>query len=309
MSRILVTGGAGFIGSHLVRTLVNGGHDVRVLARPSTPLDRLSDVIAGVRIVRGDVGDPAGVLRALETWRPEVCAHLAWYGDPKTYLRSHANLDELSASYGFLVHLLEAGCQRFLITGTCAEYASSRDRLREDSPVGPATLYAACKLSLQMVSTQLATEFGASVTWARIFHLYGPGESSQRLVPAVVQALLADKEFAATAGDQVRDYLHVADVASALNALVEHEVGGVVNVCSGIPVRVRDLIEAIADILNRRQLLRFGQVASRGWDPPFICGDNTRLVKEAGWAPQFDLRSGLEQMVEWWKAQPRASDR
>jgi nucleoside-diphosphate-sugar epimerase len=66
---------------------------------------------------------------------------------------------------------------------------------------------------------------------------------------------------------------------------------------------VRDLIEAIADILNRRQLLRFGQLASSGWDPPLICSDNMRLAKEAGWAPQYELRSGLEQTVEWWKAQ------
>ncbi len=303
MTRVLVTGGAGFIGSHLVRALVAQANDVVVLARPSTSLNRLSDILGAVRIVRGDVADPARVLKTLKTWRPEVCAHLAWYADPKTYLRSHANLDELSASYGFLAHLLEGGCRRLLITGTCAEYASSRDSLRENSTVGPATLYASCKLSLQMVSAQLAAEFGARVTWARIFHLYGPGESSQRLVPAVMQALLADEEFAATAGDQVRDYLHVADVASALCALVEHDVEGVVNVCSAVPVRVRDLIEAIADILNRRQLLRFGQAASRGWDPPYICGDNTRLMNETGWAPQFDLHSGLEQTVEWWKTQ------
>jgi UDP-glucuronate decarboxylase len=298
-----VTGGGGFIGSHLVRKLVGGGHEVRILVRPSTSLDRLSGIIGSVEIVHGDVGDPVGILRTLGAWQPDLCAHLAWYGDPKTYLRSHANLDELSASYVLLVRLFEAGCRRFLITGTCAEYAPSSDRLREDSPLGPTTLYAATKLSLQMVSGQLAAEFSARVTWARIFHLYGPFESSQRLVPAVVCALLASKEFSATAGNQVRDYLHVADVASALCALIDRDVGGVVNVCSGVPVTVRQVIEAIADILERPDLVRFGQITSRGWDPRFLCGDNSRLTREAAWRPHFDLRAGLEDTIHWWQGQ------
>jgi UDP-glucuronate decarboxylase len=252
------------------------------------------------------VGDPAGILSTLGAWRPDVCAHLAWYGDPKTYLTSHTNLDELSASYAFLVALMEAGCRRFLMTGTCAEYAPGSGRLREDSPVGPATLYAASKLSLQLVSAQLAAEFDARVTWARIFHLYGPFENSQRLVPAVINALLADREFAATAGDQVRDYLHVADVASALCGLVDRDVAGIVNVCSGSPVTVREVIETVAGILERADLVRFGQVTNRRWDPPYICGDRGRLVKEVGWRPHFDLRAGLEDTIKWWQAQARS---
>jgi nucleoside-diphosphate-sugar epimerase len=302
MSGVLVTGGAGFIGSRVVRTLAGRGHDVRVLARPSTSLRRLSNVDAAV--IHGDIGDPAGVIEALDGWRPDVCAHLAWYGDPKTYLTSHANLAELSASCAFLVHMLDAGCQRHLITGTCAEYAPSSEPLRENSPVGPATLYAASKLALQMVSSQLAAEFGACISWARIFHLYGPDENSQRLVPAAIHALRSGEEFAATAGDQVRDYLHVEDVATALCALIEHEVDGVVNVCSGVPVTVRHVIESIATILGRLDLVRFGRVTSRRWDPPFVCGDNSRLVSEASWRPTFDLKSGLEDTIAWWRSQP-----
>src|SRR6202035_4027465 len=144
-----------------------------VLVRPSTSLERLAGVTDDIALVHGDVADPAGVLAAMGAWRPELCAHLAWYGDPQTYLTSHRNLDELSASNGFLVQMMESGCRRFLITGTCAEYAPRTSFLREDSRVGPATLYAASKLSLQMIAGQLATQYGAKVTWARIFHLYG----------------------------------------------------------------------------------------------------------------------------------------
>jgi len=302
MTRVLVTGGAGFIGSHLVRALVGSGHEVRVLARPKTSLERLSDVTSEIEIVHGDVSDPAGVVAALGGWRPDVCAHLAWYADPKTYLKSQRNLDELSASCAFLAYLMEAGIQRFLVTGSCAEYAPSGDRLREDSPAGPATLYAACKLSLQMVAAQLAADYGAQLTWARIFHLYGPFENSERLVPAVIKTLLAREVFLATAGDQLRDYLHVADVASGLCALVDDEVDGVVNICSAAPTTVRQVIETVAEIVGGAELVRFGQRAGSAWDPPVLYGDNTRLIEATGWRRRFELRPGLEDTVRWWQS-------
>jgi nucleoside-diphosphate-sugar epimerase len=153
-----------------------------------------------------------------------------------------------------------------------------------------------------MLSAQLAAETGASLAWARIFHLYGPFEHEHRLVPAVIRTLLDGREFAATAGTQVRDYLHVADVASALRALLVGGADGAFNICSSKPTSVRDVIETIAQILDRPDSVRFGAVAARSWDPAFLCGDNTKLVRETGWGPAYQLRAGLEQTAAWWRA-------
>lgn len=302
MSRVLVTGGAGFIGSQVVQELVGAGHDVAVFVRPTTSMRKLEPVSSQIRVFRGDLDDPREAVSKLGDWRPETCAHLAWYADPRTYLQSSENVKNLTSSLALLPRLADAGCTRFLITGTCAEYAPSRSRLREDSPVGPQTLYAACKLALQMVAAQLAAQSAVQMTWARIFHLYGPFEYEQRLVPAVIRKLLGNEEFAATSGEQVRDYMHVSDVASAIRTLLEHNVEGTVNVCSGTEVTVRQVIETIAEMLGRSDKVRFGAVAARGWDPPYICGDNTRLVEE-GWSPRYDLRSGLAQTIDWWRSQ------
>ena len=303
MSRVLVTGGAGFIGSQLVRDLVRRGHDVSLLLHPNTSLDRLGDAAGSVRVVEGDVGDPAAVLATLGPWRPDACAHLAWYGDPSTYLTSRENLAQLTASLTFLTTLLDSGCGRLLITGTCAEYEPSDELLTEQSPLGPRTLYAAAKLSLRMLAAQLAADAGASLAWARIFHLYGPNEREQRLVPAVIRTLLDGREFLATAGTQERDYLHVADVASALSALLEEGRDGAFNVCSGIPVTVREVVATIAEIVGQPNGVRFGAIGARKWDPPFLCGDNSLLVKETGWSPSRSLRNGLEDAVTWWRSQ------
>ena len=302
MSRILVTGGAGFIGSHLVRNLVAGGHEVALLVRPTTSLERLGDSVNSVRLVKADLAEPALAMASMAPWKPEACAHLAWYGDPRTYLVSRENLAELAASLTFLSHLLDAGCSRLLVTGTCAEYETSDEPLTEESPTRPGTLYAAAKLSLKLLAGQLAAESGASLAWARIFHLYGPYEHQQRLVPAVIRTLLDGREFAATAGTQVRDYMHVADVASALAALIERGSYGTFNVCSGKPVTVHEVIGTIADIVGRADLVKFGAVATRPWDPPSLRGDNARLVAETGWRPARELGDGLEQTVTWWRS-------
>ncbi len=302
MTRVLVTGGAGFIGSHLVRTLVDREHDVAVVVRPTTSLYRLEDVIDRIRLVRGDVARPTEVLSGLDGWRPQACAHLAWYAEPTTYLVSHENLKALSDGVRFLTHMIDAGCSRFLITGTCAEYRTSGGPLREDSAVDPRTLYAASKLSMLMLAQQLTQQTEAVLTWARLFYLYGPFEPEQRLVPSVVHALLAEHEFAASTGTQVRDYLHVSDMAGALCALVEAEVGGTVNVCSGVPTSVRELLVEIGRLLGHSELIRFGAVGTRAaWDPPYVCGDNARLLSETLWRPRYELKAGLEETIAWWR--------
>ena len=302
MSRILVTGGAGFIGSHLVGDLVERGHDVAVIVRPTTSLDRLAGSIESVRVVTGVLDEPAGILTSLGDWRPEACAHLAWYGDPATYLTSPENLVQLRANLAFLPALLDAGCSRILITGTCAEYVVTEQPLTEDSPTDPRTLYAAAKLSLRMLAGQLATDAGAGLIWARLFHLYGPRERNQRLVPAVINTLLDGGQFAATEGTQVRDYLHVADVASALRGLLEAGADGTFNICSGNPVTVREVVSTIADMLDRSDSVDFGAVAVRSWDPPILTGANSRLVAQTEWAPSYGLRGGLSQTIEWWRS-------
>ena len=274
-----------------------------VLVRPTTSLHRLGDAAGAVRLVEGELAEPASILEELGSWRPEACAHLAWYGDPRTYLVSRENLAELAASLAFLSHLLDSGCGRLLVTGTCAEYEASDQLLTEQSPTGPRTLYAAAKLSLKMLTTQLAADAGATLAWARIFHLYGPFEHEQRLVPAVINTLLEGREFAATAGTQVRDYLHVADVAAALRALLETGADGPFNICSGAPVSVREVITTLAEVLARPDAVRFGAVAARSWDPPHLSGDNTRLLAATGWRARHELRPGLEQTVAWWRSQ------
>jgi UDP-glucuronate decarboxylase len=301
--KVLLTGASGFIGARVARCLAARGHETIAMSLPQDRLDRLEGVSA--RLVGCDLQDDAAVARLVEAERPEGCIHLAWYAVPGLYLHSEENLRSLAASLSLLRRLLDAGCHNVVMAGTCAEYdTESPDeagRLREDGPTRPATLYAAGKLAMCLVGRQLSRLRGARFAWGRIFYLYGPGEDPRRAVPALIRALLAGETFDATEGAQIRDYLHVDDVAAGFVQLLETSAEGVYNICSGVPTTMREVMTAAGAAVGRETNIRFGALPYRGWEPPRICGDNARL-RALGWVPRFDLHSGIADATAWWRS-------
>lgn len=297
---VFVTGASGFIGAHLVPVLLSAGCEVAILAVPDDPLWRLSGVINQIRIIHGDLSAIDGCAESIADFHPDVCFHLAWYVEPGKYLDSHLNIDWVTYSLNLLKLLIQIGCQQVVMTGTCAEYDADVGYLKETSPTNPTTLYAAAKLSLSLLGREMAKGTGTKFVWARLFYLYGAKEDDRRVVPALIKSLLHDTPFAVSTGEQIRDYMHVEDVASAFWFIAEHQLSGVFNISSGKPVTMRALIEMIGDILGQKDLIRFGTLAQRQWEPPFICGDNQKL-RELGWQPQYSLHDGLMATTTWWK--------
>src|SRR5437879_7525013 len=184
----------------------------------------------------------------LERVRPEACIHAAWYAEPGKSLDSPRHLDSLRSSLDLLESLAKAGCKHVVGVGTCFEYAMQDKPLTEDSPTGPFTLYAAAKLAFYLVAAQRAAQLGMGLAWSRLFYLYGPYEDERRLVPAAIKALVAGREFPSTSGEQVRDYLHVEDVASAICTLSRRRLAGTFNVCSGAPVTIAGLLQILGEL-------------------------------------------------------------
>jgi len=297
--RVFITGASGFIGSHVTRALLAAGHDVAALVLPNDPLWRLCDVTGQFTVLTGALSEVTEMRQALAEWRPEVCIHLAWYAEPGKYLQSLENLSSLTSSLTLLQVLQQVGCRQVVAAGTCAEYDTDLGYLREDSPTRPATLYAATKLAFNLIGQQMAAAAGMQFAWGRIFYPYGPYEDKRRVVPALIRALLSGQPFPATPGEQVRDYIHVEDVASALVLLAEWRADGVFNVSSGVSVTIRQLMETIGEIVGRLDLIQFRALPYRDWEPMFICGDNQRL-KAMGWTPRYTLDQGLQQTYRWW---------
>lgn len=300
--RVLVTGASGFIGSRVTRDVLERGHDVVALLVPGDSAPRLVDVRDRMAIVSGDLDQPGDAERVVAEARPEACIHLAWYAEPGKYLTSERNLPALRAGIALMQALVSSGCARIVMAGTCAEYDTRVGYLQENGPTRPETLYAAAKLAMCQIGQQLAAASGVKFAWGRIFYLYGPSEDPRRMIPALMRALVSGNEFPATEGEQVRDYLHVDDVASAFARMAEAGATGVFNVSSGRPISIRDLMLVAGRLTGKERLIKFGAVPYRAWEPPFICGSNAQL-KELGWKPRFDLESGLADVLEYWRSQ------
>lgn len=303
--RVLLTGATGFIGSHVARLLVRESCEVHALVRESSDLWRINDIIPLLHLARCDLMASDRLSAHLERIRPDLCIHLAWYAIPGKYLTALENLSLLRASIDLASRLATLGCKRFIGIGTCFEYDTSLGYLSETSPTKPHNLYAASKLALQVVLEQLANVTAMEVAWLRLFYQYGPFEDERRLVSSVICSLLRNHEAKVTKGEQIRDFLHVEDVAAAIWAVARSDLSGPVNIGSGKPVAVRDIVTKIGAILGRSELIAVGALPHNLSDPMFICANNRRLSENTTWVPQYDLEKGLQHTVAWWQRRPR----
>ena len=218
MRTVLITGASGFIGRRTVRACL--ARNWRVIGLDRHPSAFEADAYTHlVHAVTPDV--PLPVTLAGQT--VDAAILLAWPVDPARYLHSPDNLGALAATIAIARAVLDSGCPVLVGVGTCAEYALADQgvRLREDHALRPETLYAVCKTAAHQVLEQLGRPSRATITWARIFNPFGPGEPSARLLPSIARTLAAGEDFMAASGRQVRDYIYVDDVASALAVCVE----------------------------------------------------------------------------------------
>jgi nucleoside-diphosphate-sugar epimerase len=296
LKRILVTGASGFIGRHVLPILSSAGWDVHAISS-----SKAVGHTANVSWHKCNLLDPVESQTVVSKIAASHCLHLAWYAEPGKFWHSPENFRWVRATLNILEAFHASGGKRIVAAGTCAEYDWRYGYCNEEvTPLAPATPYGKCKDATRRLMESFGTEYGLQVAWGRVFYLYGPYEPRGRLFSSIAESLLSGQEARCTHGNQVRDFLHVEDVAAAFVCLVSSEAIGAYNIGSSQPVRIRDVVEILSREIGRADLLRLGAVPARFDEPPLIVADNRRLYA-LGWQQRLSLSDGIAQTANWWK--------
>lgn len=298
MKRVLLTGAGGYVGRHMLDKLVARGYEVHAVSR-SAPVATIGQVAWHDT----DLLDAAATNTLVSQVAATHLMHLAWITEPGVYWESPRNDDWLSASFSLLESFAEHGGLRALLAGTCAEYDWSDGHCVEDkTPLRGKSLYAQSKLAFRDAAFAVAKSTDLSVAWARVFFSFGPHERPERLVPAVIQALLSGGRARCSDGSLVRDFMYVEDVADAMVAVLDSNFTGDINIASGRPTTLADLVNRIAARLDAADRVDFGHYPRRPDDPQSITADNSRLSHVIGWSPAYDLDSAIDKTIAWWRS-------
>ncbi len=297
-NRVLLTGATGLIGRPTITALADLGYEVIAISR--------SDSVDGAHhTIQADVLDPRSRRAAVKQAGASHLLHLAWHDAPQGRWSAPENLDWAAATLQLVREFSDVGGIRAVCVGSCAEYDWSQEVLSETTQLKPASLYGKAKAATGTLLCGAAGDLGLSLAWARIFFCYGPGEPKGRLLGDLLAGLSKGETVPCTDGLQERDFLHTADVARALAAILSSELTGPVNVASGNATPVRRLIEEVARQMGCQKMVRFGAIERAVDDPNLIVADVTRL-SDIGFETVFNIETGVADCIAKMNAGPPA---
>lgn len=300
MKRVLLTGANGYIGRHMLDDLVSKGFEVHAVSRG------VHEDANGVIWHETDLLNHAAVDTLVDNVAATHLQHLAWVTEHGDYWESPRNLEWLAASTHLLSSFVAQGGKRAVLAGTCAEYDWTDGHCVENlTPLRAKSLYAKTKLAFRDAAYKLADSSELQIAWARIFFSFGPHEHKERLVPAVINALMSSDRAKCGDGSLVRDFMYVSDVASAMVATLDSNFSGDINIASGGGMTLAELVDRIATRLDATDRVDFDHYPRRPNDPQTISADNSQLSDAIGWTATYDLDSAIDNTIVWWLNQTK----
>jgi UDP-glucose 4-epimerase len=317
MGRILITGGAGFIGSHLTDELLARGHEVVVLDNlVNGSMENLAAAAghSGFRFHKGDVTRLGDCRQAVEGL--EVVFHLACLGVRHSL---HSPIENHTVNAGGTLNMLEAarreGCKAFYYVSTSEIYGKVGSfPIRETDRPAPVTIYGASKLAGEYYAASYAQSFGLPTAVLRIFNNYGPrshheGDAGEIIPRSIVRALHGRPPIIFGDGSITRDFYYVMDTARALAELLNREavIGQVMNIGTGVEITMKQLLETLLRVMGKSELgIEF--LGDRPADVPRLWVDPSRFWAIVGYRAETDFETGLRNTVAYFRDKHQRHD-
>jgi nucleoside-diphosphate-sugar epimerase len=302
--RVVVTGGSGFIGSHLVYRLLREGAAVAVTVRYGNVIknERLRECWDDIQIIEADLRN-RGALSAIVDFAPDLVFHLAAYNHVgQSFVQVEECFDVNAKGTANLLDICK-GVERIVYTSTSEVYGEQHDvpfvETMAPNPISPyaITKYAGelyCRLQEQMHRAR-------SVVVLRPFNAFGPYQSSKAVIPELIMKCLRGETIRTTPGEQTREFNYVTNLVDGIIKVAEHpgRIHGVVNLAGGEEVQIRQLVAKIAELTCSKSKLDIGAIPYRPTEIWRMYGDSTRAREIFGWSPSVCLEEGLRRTIEW----------
>lgn len=302
--RVLVTGAAGFVGSHLARRLVKMGYDVSIFKLPGSNIWRLQDFSSKLQMFDVDLQNLNQVASAINSIKPKLVFHLAAYGlnDKESDMNLLINTNILG-TLNLLRSIDKNSLDLFVNTGTWWEFGSSEKKVNEEHPLNPFNEYAVTKMAANFFCSTFHKLYNLPIVTLRPFSLYGTYEPKNRLIPHVIISSLLQKEIPLSQGKQKRDYLLVDDLIDAYIATIDNNeaIGETFNIGTGKDYTIREIVTKIMKLIGNPVEPQFGAIPERKNEIWRLRADISKANRMLKWKPKHTLDIGLKTTINWFR--------
>lgn len=272
MGKIVVTGSGGYIGRHVVKELLDLGHEVIAVDIRNDGVDQRAR-----RMELSIFEDEPNIYEILGS--PDVCVHLAWRNGFVHNAASH--MEDLSGHFRFLRNMIEGGLKHVAVMGTMHEIGYWEGAIDENTPCNPMSQYGVAKNALRQAMMQLTREKGVDLYWLRAYYILGDDMKNHSIFTKILQMAQEGAEtFPFNSGKNLYDFIQVDQLAKYIAlASTQEEVTGIINVCTGKPVSLAEKVEEFIKEKGLSIKLAYGAFPDRPYDSPGIWGDPGKMQK------------------------------
>ena len=297
MTKIVLTGATGFIGSAVLKQLISDGHEAVVLLRNESNTDRIR-AFSGYQAVYYQDLAQAELVETLAAHKPDAFIHIAWRGvggsDRNEPFQVTENLPFTLRSVE-LAHAI--GCRHWIGIGSQAEYGNPNSKVAETAAALPTTLYGKAKLASCWASLGLSESLTMRSSWIRVFSTYGVGDEPAWFIPYIISELKKGNRPKLTKCEQLWDYLYVDDAARAILSVLYQEATGIFNIGSGRAISLKSVVELIRQAINPDVIIDYGAVPYRPDQVMHLEADTARIKQLTGWMPVVSIEDGINRMI------------
>lgn len=287
MKKVVLTGGTGFIGYWLIKELVKNNIFVYAIVRKNSPNKEKLRGIENVKII--EMGLREINLLPLYVDQADVFYHLAWEGDRNNIDSQIVNIANSVLAMRVASKL---GIEKFIATGSQAEYGPARDLIDEEHPTNPTTAYGVCKLATYKALEVLSRYLDINLAWIRVFSVYGPGDNPNTLISYLIRCFNEERVPELSKGNQIWNYLYVEDAVKALYLLGINNATGVFNLAGGQNGPLKDFILEARDMIKPNLKLNFNSLIEK--NKINLNVDIRKINKTLDWQPKYSFKEGIK---------------